>query len=118
LEDGHTSELPQSGFILASLGLEVCDGAHSSGVMKKSGAVVRNKKATWPLAKEDGVSLIRTFDRTLNRWIAGSGRGKSWSGGSRGRLFKKRAGNATGEGLMKFLRTAPKIAPEPEDTLR
>jgi len=32
-------------------------------------------------------------------------------------FFKKRAGKATGEGLRKFLRTAPKTAPEPEDTL-
>ena len=30
----------------------------------------------------------------------------------------ERAGKATGEGLMKFLRTAPKLAPEPEDALR
>jgi hypothetical protein len=33
-------------------------------------------------------------------------------------FFKKRAGEATGEGLMKFSRTAPKTAPEPDDTLR
>jgi hypothetical protein len=33
-------------------------------------------------------------------------------------FFKKRTGEATGEGLMKFLRTAPKTAPDPEDTLR
>jgi hypothetical protein len=33
-------------------------------------------------------------------------------------FFKKRAGKATGGGLMKFLRTAPKTAPDPEDTLR
>jgi hypothetical protein len=33
-------------------------------------------------------------------------------------VVKKRAGKATGGGLMKFLRTAPKLAPEPEDTLR
>ena len=37
-------------------------------------------------------------------------------------FFKKRAGRATGEGLMMFLRAAPKVAPEPqirseEDTL-
>jgi hypothetical protein len=31
-------------------------------------------------------------------------------------FFKKRAGKTTGAGLMKFLRTAPKVAPEPEDT--
>jgi hypothetical protein len=33
-------------------------------------------------------------------------------------FFRKRAGKATGEGLMKFLRTAPKLAPEPDDTHR
>jgi hypothetical protein len=33
-------------------------------------------------------------------------------------FFKKRAGKAAGKGLMKFLRTAPKLAPEPDDTLR
>jgi hypothetical protein len=33
-------------------------------------------------------------------------------------FFKKRAGKAAVEGLMKFLRTAPKLAPEPDDTLR
>jgi antitoxin HigA-1 len=31
-------------------------------------------------------------------------------------FFKKRAGKATGAGLMKFLRAAPKAAPEPVDT--
>jgi hypothetical protein len=33
-------------------------------------------------------------------------------------FFKKRAGKAAGEGLMRFLRTAPKGLPEPEDMLR
>jgi hypothetical protein len=33
-------------------------------------------------------------------------------------FFKKRAGKATGSGLMKFLRTAPKTAPDPEDEMR
>jgi hypothetical protein len=33
-------------------------------------------------------------------------------------FFKKQAGKATGAGLMKFLRTAPKAAPEPEDEMR
>jgi hypothetical protein len=32
-------------------------------------------------------------------------------------FFKKRAGKATGAGLMKFLRTAPKAAPEAEDRI-
>jgi antitoxin HigA-1 len=33
-------------------------------------------------------------------------------------FFEKRAGEATGADLMKFLRTAPKAAPEPEDEMR
>jgi len=32
-------------------------------------------------------------------------------------FFKKRAGKATGAGLMKFLRNAPKAAPETDDRL-
>ena len=43
LGDGHTSALLQAGDIVAPVGLEVCDGSHSLGVMKKvilkSGAV-------------------------------------------------------------------------------
>lgn len=33
-------------------------------------------------------------------------------------FFKQRAGQATGDGLMKFLRKAPQNAPEPEDVIR
>jgi hypothetical protein len=33
-------------------------------------------------------------------------------------FFTKRAGNATGTGSMRFLRNAPKVAPEPEDAPR
>jgi uncharacterized protein (DUF433 family) len=33
-------------------------------------------------------------------------------------FFNKRAGNATVAGMMRFLRNAPKAAPEPEDALR
>jgi hypothetical protein len=33
-------------------------------------------------------------------------------------FFKKRAGKAKGNGLMRFLRNAPRVAPEPEDQLR
>ncbi|MGB9234163.1 MAG: hypothetical protein WCC04_07090 [Terriglobales bacterium] len=33
-------------------------------------------------------------------------------------FFRKRAGEATGEGLMRFLRTAPKTAPEAENMIR
>jgi len=34
-DDGRTYSLPQSGNIVAPVGLDVCDGAHSLGVMKK-----------------------------------------------------------------------------------
>jgi hypothetical protein len=30
-------------------------------------------------------------------------------------FFRKRAGKATGAGLMKFLRRAPDVKPEPQD---
>jgi hypothetical protein len=33
-------------------------------------------------------------------------------------FFKKRAGKATGAGLMKFLRHAPDVLPETEDQIR
>ena len=86
--------------------------------MKKSGGLVRNKKATRRLAKEDGVSLDWTLNRTLNQWIAAAVAEKVGVVETAAEFFKKRAGKATGEGLMKFLRTVPKTAPEPEDTLR
>jgi hypothetical protein len=53
---------------------------------------------------------------SLNRWIAVAE--KVGVVETSAEFFKKRAGKATGEGLMKFLRTAPKTAPDPEDTLR
>jgi hypothetical protein len=68
------------------------------------------KKAAQRLAKEDGVSL--------NQWIAVAVVEKVGVVETAADFFKKRASNATGAGLMKFLRTAPKLAPEPEDALR
>jgi hypothetical protein len=67
------------------------------------------KKAAQRLAKEDGVSL--------NQWIAVAVAEKVGVTETGADFFKKRAGKATGEGLMRFLRTAPKAKPEPEDTL-
>jgi hypothetical protein len=61
-------------------------------------------------AKEDGVSL--------NRWIAAAIAQKVGVVETAADFFKKRAGKATGAGLMKFLRIAPKVAPEPEDEIR
>lgn len=68
------------------------------------------KKAAQRLAKEDGVSL--------NQWIAAAVAEKVGVVETAAEFFKKRAGRATGVGLMKFLRTAPKATPDPEDTRR
>lgn len=68
------------------------------------------KKAARRLAKEDGVSL--------NQWITAAVAEKVGVVETAADFFKKRAGKAAGEGLMKFLRTAPKLAPEREDIHR
>lgn len=65
------------------------------------------KKAAQRLAKEDGVSL--------NQWIAAAVAEKVGVMETAAEFFKKRAGKATGRGMMKFLRNAPRITPEPED---
>ncbi|MFZ0138240.1 MAG: hypothetical protein WAK89_14325 [Candidatus Sulfotelmatobacter sp.] len=68
------------------------------------------KRAAERLAKEDGVSL--------NQWIASAVAQKVGVAETAAEFFKKRAGTATGDGLMKFLRNAPNVAPEPEDRAR
>ena len=68
------------------------------------------KKAAQRLAKEDGVSL--------NQWIAAAVAEKVGAVGTAAEFFKKRAGNATGAGLMKFLRRPPNNPPSPEDQIR
>lgn len=68
------------------------------------------KKAAQQLAKEDGVSL--------NQWIAVAVAEKIGVVETAAEFFRKRAGGATGKGLMKFLRHAPKTPPEAEDTLK
>ena len=68
------------------------------------------KKAAQRLAKEDGVSL--------NQWIAVAVAEKVGVIETASDFFHKRAGKATGAGLMKYLRTAPRNAPEPDDRLR
>ena len=65
------------------------------------------KKAAQRLAKEDGVSL--------NQWIAAAVAEKVGVVETAADFFNKRAGAATGAGLMKFLRTAPKNPPETKD---
>jgi hypothetical protein len=67
------------------------------------------KKAAQRLAKEDGVSL--------NQWIAAAVAEKIGVVETAAEFFSKRAGRATGNGLIKFLRKAPKVAPEPDDTI-
>ena len=67
------------------------------------------KKAAQRLAKEDGVSL--------NQWIAAAVAEKVGVVETAAEFFKRRAGKATGQGMMKFLRSAPKITPEPSDVL-
>ncbi|MGD0758149.1 MAG: hypothetical protein ABR921_04520 [Candidatus Sulfotelmatobacter sp.] len=68
------------------------------------------KRAAQRLAKEDGVSL--------NQWIASAVAQKVGVVETAADFFEKGAGKATGAGLMKFLRTAPKTAPEEEDEIR
>jgi hypothetical protein len=68
------------------------------------------KKAAQRLAKEDGVSL--------NQWIAVAVAEKVGVVETAAEFFQKRAGKATGARLKGFLRNAPKIRPEPEDTIR
>jgi hypothetical protein len=67
------------------------------------------KKAAQRLAKEDGVSL--------NQWIAVAVAEKVGVVETAADFFQKRAGKATGKGLLTFLRHAPKRAPEAEDSL-
>src|SRR5256885_4122954 len=61
------------------------------------------KKAAQRLAKEDGVSL--------NQWITVAVAEKVGVVETAADFFKKRAGKATGEGLMRFLRTGPRPRP-------
>jgi hypothetical protein len=67
------------------------------------------KQAAERLAKEDGVSL--------NQWIAAAVAQKVGVVETAAEFFAKRAGDATGAGLMKFLRNAPKRPAEPGDEL-
>jgi hypothetical protein len=68
------------------------------------------KKAAQRLAKEDGVSL--------NQWIAAAVAEKVGVMETATAFFKKRAGKATGAGLMRFLRAAPNVAPDAEDVVK
>jgi hypothetical protein len=54
----------------------------------------------------------------LNQWIAAAVAQKVGVVETAADFFKKRAGEATGAGLMRFVRNAPKAMPEPEDEIR
>lgn len=65
------------------------------------------KNAAARLAKEDGVSL--------NQWIAAAVAEKVGVVETAAAFFHRKAGKATGKGLLRFLRKAPRIAPTSED---
>ena len=54
---------------------------------------------------------------SLNQWIAVAVAEKVGVAETAADFFKRRAGRATGQGLMRALRKAPKSRPEPEDSL-
>ena len=68
------------------------------------------KKAAQRLAKKDGVSL--------NQWVAAAVAEKAGVVETAADFLKQRAGKATGAGMMKYLRTAPRMMPEREDEIR
>jgi hypothetical protein len=65
------------------------------------------KRAAQRLAKEDGVSL--------NQWIAVAVAEKIGVIETAADFFRRRAGTATGKGLMRLLREAPDVEPDAED---
>jgi hypothetical protein len=65
------------------------------------------KKAAQRLAKEDGVSL--------NQWIAVAVAQKVGVVETAAEFFKRRAGSATGKGLLRYLENAPDALSEIED---
>lgn len=67
------------------------------------------KKAAQRLAKEDGVSL--------NQWIAVAVAEKIGVVQTAAEFLRKRAANAKGTGLRKYLENAPQTTPSPEDSL-
>jgi hypothetical protein len=68
------------------------------------------KKAAQRLAKEDGVSL--------NQWIASAVAQKVGVVETAADFFKRRAKGASGKGLAKFIRRAPKVVPEAGDRFK
>ena len=71
------------------------------------------------LPKNWGTSRLSPYFPIFpNQWIAATVAEKVGVVETAADYFKKRAGKATGTGLMKFLRNAPKVAPDPEDAMR
>jgi hypothetical protein len=64
------------------------------------------KLAAQRLAKEDGVSL--------NQWIAAAVAQKVGAVETAAEFLKRRAGNATGAGLMAYLQNAPDVDEDEE----
>ena len=54
----------------------------------------------------------------MNQWIAAAVAEKIGVIDTAAEFFKKRAGKAKGDDLMKFLRNAPNVQPELEDEMR
>jgi hypothetical protein len=67
------------------------------------------KRAAQRLAKEDGVSL--------NQWIAVAVAEKIGTVETAAEFFQRRAAKAKGTGMMKYLRHAPGVQADPEDSL-
>jgi hypothetical protein len=67
------------------------------------------KRAAERLAKEDGVSL--------NQWIAVAVAEKVGVIETAAGFFSKRSGDRSGAGLMKFIKKAPKRAPDKGDEI-
>jgi hypothetical protein len=124
-ETGTPLHCPNQGYIVASGGLEVCDAAHRCFVMKEGRSQIAGvehpevstlttpPKRSWDGSGPSGIQMIRDGPGLPPAVAEKVGVVENAAD-----FFKKRAGKATSEGLMKFLRTAPKAAPEPEDTLR
>ena len=77
-----------------------------------------DKRAAQRLVKEDGVALTCAAAGGGNQWIAAALAEKIGVVETAAEFFKKRAGKAKGDGLMKFLRSAPDVALEAEDEIR
>ncbi len=79
-------------------------------------------KATYPLklpasVKDAAARLARQDGVSLNQWIAAAVAEKVGAVETAAVFLKKRAGDATGEGLRGFLERVPDVPPQPGDEL-